>query len=220
MSPLEAGSLLAQLFADARGDDSVSMSATDACLATADADYTADLEVLEALVGEGLPAPVFVTPQQVQAAKIWRLLYLCNPLLTSAAAEQRAAQQLLERQQRQQQAGAQLARSPWSWVTRLQLPRPLVGQLQQRGALSCELPGPSDAAAAAAGGGGGGSGAAAARQARARSSERIESLWEVAGADSATFCARHPGFAHWLHNASYVLEWSGSKAVAASSWGP
>lgn len=105
--------------------------------------------------------------------------------------------------------------NPWSWVLNLQLPLPLVNQMQLQGALSCNLPDT----------GSGGSLQASSRDKKPNPSsnssgtavtgnvERVEGLWEAVAADSADFCTRHPGYAHWLHNAAFELEWANSKAA-------
>jgi len=102
-------------------------------------------------------------------------------------------------------------------VLDLQLPLPLVNQMQQQGALSCNLPDTGEPA---------GSLQVSSEDKKPNSGrsnsggtavtgyvEHVEGLWEAVAADSADFCTRHPGYAHWLHNAAFELEWANSKAA-------
>lgn len=49
--------------------------------------------------------------------------------------------------------------------------------------------------------------------------EAVESLQEAVSADIETFCSRHPGYAHWLFDAAFELEWSNHQtAVPMPTW--
>ena len=69
MCPEEAGAVLAQLFDVSGGDvvDLVSVSPREALFTTADSEYNQELQVLEALLDQGLPAPRFAAPGRVGA---------------------------------------------------------------------------------------------------------------------------------------------------------
>jgi hypothetical protein len=102
----------------------------------------------------------------------------------------------------------------------LQLPGPLLNQMQQQGALSCELseaPTADRATARSASPTSSNSNSGSA----APVSEQIEGLCEVVLADVVEFCEWHPGYAHWLHNTAFELEWAHSKAaVDVATWDP
>jgi hypothetical protein len=138
---------------------------------------------------------------------VWRLIYMCNPRLAAA-----------------QQAHVASTTSAWvgSWsrIFNLQLPGPLLNQMQQQGALSCELSEAPTADRAAARSAPASSDSNSNRSAAA-SSEQIQGLCEVVLADVVEFCEWHPGYAHWLHNTAFELEWAHSKAaVDVATWDP
>lgn len=62
------------------------------------------------------------------AGRVWRLVYMCNPRLAAA-------------QQAHQDDGSTTSSwvGSWSQLFNLQLPGPLLSQMQQQGALSCNL---------------------------------------------------------------------------------
>lgn len=133
----------------------------------------------------------------LHAGRVWRLIYICNPRLSAA----------------NQPLGSSRANSPsadgpspWSWLLKLQLPKPLLLNQPQEQSSSSSSSAP-----------GSGSGVSNGRV----SAERVESLVDVISADAGGFGARHPGYAHWLHNAAFELEWAGSKATAhVTTWDP
>lgn len=110
---------------------------------------------------------------------------------------------------------------PWSRMFNLQLPGPLLNQMQQQGALSCDLSEAPTAARAGARSSIPLSSNSNAGRSTAAVSERIEGLSEVVLADVVEFCDWHPGYAHWLHNTAFELEWAHSKAaVDVATWDP
>jgi hypothetical protein len=123
---------------------------------------------------------------------------MCNPRL-DAAQQAQAASASSSSSSSSSWGGA------WSWVRNLQLPLPLVNQMQRQGALACDLAQHKAWLAAGARVG----------------PELVESLADVVCADSNVFCVRHPGYPHWLHNAAFELEWANSKAAApVQTWDP
>lgn len=132
------------------------------------------------------------------AGRVWRLVYMCNPRLVAAA------------QQAHQDEGSTASSwvGSWSQLFNLQLLGPLLGQMQQQGALSCNL---SEAPSCCP----------HQRGPAAVKAEAVESLREAVTADVSDFCGRHPAFVHWLHNTAFELEWSHSKAAAhVATWDP
>lgn len=199
--PAEAATLLAALFDPSGADmeDDVVVAQIDTLFNTADIDYNQELSVLEALLDQGMTAPQFAAPGCIRAGRVWRLVYMCNPRMAAA-------------QQAHQGDNGSTDNSwvgSWSQLFNLQLPGPLLSQMQQQGALSCDL---SDAP--------GGDGPHQ-RSTAGAAAEAVESLREAVTADVSEFCGRHPNFVHWLHNTAFELEWSHSKASApVTTWDP
>lgn len=74
LPPAEAGLLLAALFDECGADvvDEVAVRPRDALFTTADSDYNSELQVLEALLDQGMHAPTFVAPGLIAAGEWWQ----------------------------------------------------------------------------------------------------------------------------------------------------
>lgn len=69
MQAAEAGGLIAELFLGPESSDVIGVSSEDLTWATADSDYSRELQVLGALLDHGIPAPVLEAPDRIRAGE-------------------------------------------------------------------------------------------------------------------------------------------------------
>lgn len=146
------------------------------------------------------------------AGKVWRLIYLCNPRLVAVQQPVRTADEAASSEGGSNSSSGRS--SPWSWVPLKLLPPALMSQRQERATLSCDLHTAEDYHYSTLQ-----DAQQAETQATDEAAEVVEGLWEAVSSDTESFCARHPGYAHWLYGVAFELEWGNHvAAVPLTTW--